>query len=538
MKFGDFLLNQKLVSKESLQEALDLQRYKKQSIGRILRDLGQIDQHTLNRSLFLHLKPECNLKIEELKETIKKHQEGRENHFPLKNKRALLLDESENAFVLLSDTFQDEVLEACERRSGKAGKFVTVKTEIFEYLQKSFGVSHAAKSSLVLVRELTDDEKLSENDPYAMLFRECLEAAVKRGASDIHIEPKEEGILLRLRVHGDLDLWKHLEKSHQLPLISKIKQIVNLDLAKVGEPQDGRAAFDSFKVDVRANSVPLVYGDKIVLRLLNHDRSFDLEKSAMEVSALSALKDVVSKRDGLILISGPTGSGKTTTLYSLMNYLESHRLNVSTIENPVEYRLPGINQIDIGSNHALNFSNSLRALMRQDPDVILVGEIRDRETAELCFQASATGHLVLSTLHANGAFEVIERLINLGVNPFSIKSNLRFSASQRLVKKICTQCSRELSTQEMKSLSQQLKHLELSNETQNFRERNKVGCKHCEKGISGRIPILEFMDKPAIQKTLNDEKNLIPSISVSLAKAALHLAMNGDIEIQEVLEMI
>lgn len=537
MKFGEFLLNQKLLSKESLQEALDLQRYKKQLIGRILRDLGQIDQATLNRTLFLHLKPECSLKVDELKELLKNNREKQESHSTLKNKRVLVLDESETSFVLLSDSFQDEVLEVCEKKSGKTGELFTVKTEIFDYLQKSFGNSHATKASLVLVRELTDDEKLSENDPYAMLFRECLEAAVKRGASDIHIEPKEEGVLLRLRVHGDLDLWKHLEKHHQLPLVSKIKQIVNLDLAKVNEPQDGRAAFDSFKVDVRANSVPLVYGDKIVLRLLNHDRSFDLEKSGMEKSALNALEDAVSKKDGLILISGPTGSGKTTTLYSLLNYLDSYRLNISTIENPVEYRLSGINQIDIGSNHTLNFSNSLRALMRQDPDVILVGEIRDRETAELCFQASATGHLVLSTLHANGAFEVIERLLNLGINPFSIKSNLRFSASQRLMKKICPNCSKELSAEQTKTLLYRLKHLELPRASK-FRERNQNGCAHCEKGISGRLPILEFMEKEAIQKTLENEKSPIPSVSMTLAKAALDLSASGVADVHEVFGMI
>jgi len=532
MKLGEYLLTEKILSIEVLQEALDLQRYKKRPLGRILRDLGHLDQEKLNQVLTHFLRPECSLKAEELKAKFQIHRETPINN--QKARRVVLIEKSPDELTFVSDSFRDEILEDLEKKSGKLCKLLTVKREILDYLLSS-KESSPSHSHFFVMRDLTDDEKVSEKDPFAMLFRECLQEAVERGASDIHLEPKENGLLIRLRIHGDLVLWKTLQKDHQLSFSSKVKQIVNLDLSKAGEPIDSRASFKSFSVDVRANSVPLVYGDKIVLRLLNQGRSFDLEAMGMEARTLRALKEAASKKDGLILISGPTGSGKTTTLYSLLNSLDAKRLNISTIENPVEYRLSGINQIDIGASKSLTFSNSLRALMRQDPDVILVGEIRDEETADLCFQAAATGHLVLSTLHANGAFEVIERLLNLGIHSFSIKSNLRLSAAQRLVKKICSSCSIEVTRSELDIYTEHLADPAfLSSAT--FRKRNEEGCRHCEKGIVGRLPVLEFMEKDSIHQTLADSSNA-PTLSMSLSKAALQLSSAGLVDLREVLEM-
>ncbi|MCX6125182.1 MAG: ATPase, T2SS/T4P/T4SS family, partial [Proteobacteria bacterium] len=274
------------------------------------------------------------------------------------------------------------------------------------------------------------------------------------------------------------------------------------------------------------------HGDKIVLRLLDQERQFRIEESGLQQEALSNLKSASEQKNGLIIISGPTGSGKTTTLYGLINSLDHKTKNITTLEDPSEYELFGVTQTEI-SRH-LTFASALRALMRQDPDVILLGEIRDEETAKLSFKIANTGHLVISTLHANGAIESIERLKALGVDDFSISSSLRFTGAQRLVKKLCEHCSIPVITEaESPYYLEKLRAIrERELVKPKYRTRNPNGCDRCKGGINGRIPILEYAGSEGVAAYLKGSPRK-ECLQTSLQDAAFNLAAQGLIDLEE-----
>ncbi len=329
---------------------------------------------------------------------------------------------------------------------------------------------------------------LLHTSPCGIVINEVLGDAKHKNASDIHIEPTEFDVQIRFRIFGEMTQpQKNIPKFLQDVFISDLKKILGLSIAVSGRPQDSRASFKDHGIDVRANLLPTIYGEKVVLRILDLGRDFKLANVGFSSQTVADLKTALEESNGVILISGPTGSGKTTTLYSLLNELGPHCKNIVTLEDPVEYRLRGMNQVQISSK--LSFGQGLRAILRQDPDIILVGEIRDEETADLCFKAASTGHLVLSTIHANGAREVCERLEKLGVEKYLLKSNLRFSAAQKLLPKICPSCSSLLGPH---SLVRVLKP--------------NPGCSQCNSGVIGRIPILEYLDQRAVADYFDDTK--------------------------------
>lgn len=374
-------------------------------------------------------------------------------------------------------------------------------------------------------------ELLQISDPYTELFFDAVKSAKEEGASDIHIQPTLNGIDLRFRVSGDLYLWKQLGIEHQLNFINTAKKVSCLSIAMSGKPQDGRVSFKSLNLDLRASLLPSQYGEKIVLRLLDSTRSFDLKDVGFNDSTITDLRKALQLKNGVIIISGPTGSGKSTTLYSLLNTLNTQDRNIITLEDPIEYTLSGITQVQINSK--IGFSDALRAVLRQDPDVILVGEVRDKETADLCMRAASTGHLVLSTLHANGSREVVSRLLNLGVDSYTIKSVLRFSAAQRLLKKLCKECSERLSKQEVLKIEKECVSKLPVKDFAGFRSRNLKGCKNCNSGITGRLPILEYMGKNEIENYL--QAGGTPKIS--LFESTALLAEKGIVDFEEVFEI-
>jgi len=266
-----------------------------------------------------------------------------------------------------------------------------------------------------------------------------------------------------------------------------------------------------------------------VIWLLDLSTTFDFESANIDESCAVDIKKAVQNKNGVIIISGPTGSGKTRTLYTLLNSLEKEQKNIVTLEDPIEYTFERINQIEINEKN-LSFSDGLRAILRQDPDVILVGEIRDFETADLCFKAAATGHLVLSSLHANSSTKVVDRLLNLGIDQYIIESNLRFSAAQRLLKKICQGCSSKASLEDIDNLGLTLAKANIDNKVSNFKVRNPSGCKSCDNGIVGRVPVIEYITKVE----LDFSNPLIPK--ESLRQATLKLAQKGLVDINEVLD--
>jgi len=281
-----------------------------------------------------------------------------------------------------------------------------------------------------------------ETNGIAPLLDKIIKQAVDLHASDIHLEPREDYLRLRYRVDGLLQDGPPIHKSNQAALISRVKVLVDLDIAESRLPQDGRTNIRIGKkhIDLRVSTMPTIHGEKVVLRLLSRTQAqLGLEELGMEKEHLALYKGLLSRGTGLILVTGPTGSGKTTTLYATLSTLNSREVNIMTIEDPVEYRLPGMNQIQVNHKAGLTFSRGLRSILRQDPDIIMVGEIRDLETARIAIQAALTGHLVFSTLHTNDAPSAVARLTDMGIERYLVKDAVIGIVAQRLVRIISPQ---------------------------------------------------------------------------------------------------
>jgi type IV pilus assembly protein PilB len=316
-----------------------------------------------------------------------------------------------------------------------------------------------------------------------------LNQAIISRASDIHIEPTENDSLIRLRVDGELFEMKKLPKKLHLSLVSRIKVIGKMDIAESRIPQDGQAdiTMDDKAIQLRISSLPTMYGENIVIRILNKSSVvLGLEQLGFVDKDLQTFSDISTSPYGMILVTGPTGSGKTTTLYAALNQINTVAKNIITLEDPVEYQLNLIRQVQVNPKAGLTFANGLRSILRQDPDIILVGEIRDLETAELAVRSALTGHLVLSTLHTNDAPSTLIRLIDMGVEPFLVSSSLIAIMAQRLVRKICHKCKIKY-----KPPKEALIALNLDENDDYYKGK---GCKQCNhKGYQGRIGIFELL---------------------------------------------
>lgn len=377
---------------------------------------------------------------------------------------------------------------------------------------------------ITVSKRRTAEQLLLDEGPYARLLNELVSAAKAKGASDIHIEPNETGVCFRLRVDGNMTLYKQIGIEHRESLILEVKRIFGLAIGVSGRPQDARASLPERRLDLRVNLLPTHFGEKIVMRLLNLDASFDLSDLGFMGEERKVLEQALKYENGVVIISGPTGSGKTRTLYALLKALVPKKLNIVTLEDPIEYRIEGLNQVQVSKK--LSFAEALRSVLRQDPDVILVGEVRDAETAKLCFQAAETGHLVLTTLHANGALEVIERLRGLGVESLVLESNLRLSVAQRLEQKLCANCFLPVSDN-VAELFKDMSHRKVA-ATFPLKARNEVGCPNCHEGIRGRIPIIEWASFES-----KDGKRS-PRMHQTLAEARGVRVSMGEIDFREV----
>ncbi|MBP6218551.1 MAG: Flp pilus assembly complex ATPase component TadA [Oligoflexales bacterium] len=519
--FGQYILKKGYLCSQDLDRALLLAKFRKKKIGRLLVELGFISKVQLDALLIGYLQPFNQGKYEDLKKkTDEIHLSAEQTHF-FDKLAAIPITLNANHVEVLVREFKDEVAEQIEEYFGCSVTLHITEVQLFEILTTRTIKNEVDRASIVVSRELNDDQKLSEPDPFAKLLKNCLECAKALGASDIHFEPYDTEYLIRFRVHGHLNDWKRFSVNHTLPLTSKLKWIINMDLGLIGQPQDSRATFHSLGIDIRGSSMPVTSGgEKIVLRLQYQEKAFNIRQLGIREQKLNVLLDSVTKSDGLILISGPTGSGKTTTLYALLEEMDRLGKNISTLENPVEKQLARVNQANIKDYK--DFVSFQRALMRQDPDVILLGEIRDTETAELALKLASTGHLVLSTIHANGAVQVIDRLTNLGADSFSIKTNLRLSVAQRLLRKICQGCSQP-------ALEDLLKRLE--NPSGNFRTTSQTGCSSCFQGVTGRIAVIEYIGRDEVAK-LGIETVIAGE---PIAYECLQLARSGLIDIRDAL---
>ncbi|MGE4233542.1 MAG: GspE/PulE family protein [Bacteriovoracia bacterium] len=537
MKFGEFLSQKNLVPAAAVEEAADTQRYKPKRLGRILRDLGFFEQKDLNQNLTLFLRPPVLPSATEAAEYIAKQSFLSDYLEWAKEHEVIIYDLTPQQVVCISTCFEDEVLESAELKWNKSCKIILTDSDSFTYLKRSIGRNLETHESLIqLITPESEDRRIRAASPYTSLVRDMIVNAKAQGASDIHIQPTREGVEIRFRLNGDLTTWKELACEHRQSFINETKRLTNLSIAVSGRTQDARASFREWQLDLRASLLPSQYGEKIVLRLLDLTRQFDLSKVGFDTTTLNDLRKALRAKNGVIIISGPTGSGKTTTLYTLLCELDRKVKNIITLEDPIEYGIEGLTQVQVGAK--LSFSDALRSVLRQDPDVILVGEIRDAETADLCVKAANTGHLVLSTLHANGAAEVVARLLNLGVDRYMLKSSLRFSAAQRLIKKLCPYCSVPVPTALRATLLETLTENKMKLQPGTpLKVRNSDGCENCQKGVIGRIPILEYMRLSDIQGYLTAQEEDPSLIYQTLLKSALAVCEKGEADVGEVLEI-
>jgi len=363
-------------------------------------------------------------------------------------------------------------------------------TKVMNEIQDSVEVGSSADGEINLV----DLERAAEDAPVVRLCNHLLLSAIQKGASDIHVEPYEKSYRVRYRVDGVLHEEMSPPVKLKAALSSRLKIMAHLDIAERRLPQDGRIKLkvgEDKEMDFRVSVLPTLFGEKIVLRLLDKSNlQLDMTKLGFEPDQLADFKSAIECPYGMVLVTGPTGSGKTTTLYSALSELNTLSDNICTAEDPVEFNLPGINQVQMHEDIGLNFAAALRSFLRQDPDIIMIGEIRDFETAEIAIKAALTGHLVLSTLHTNDAPSTITRLLNMGVEPFLVTASVQLVQAQRLVRKICAGCKQPIPTpkDELKALGA------TDEEIATVTCQHGVGCQVCGgSGYKGRVALYEVM---------------------------------------------
>jgi type IV pilus assembly protein PilB len=389
---------------------------------------------------------------------------------------------------------------------------------------------------------VTDASEDQEQAPVVRLVRAILMGAINANTSDIHLEPHVPEMRVRYRVDGELQPVMTIPNHIEEAVVARIKVMADMDTTESRRPQDGHLSVQEggTKVNFRVSTIPTVGGEKVVMRLLDEgSKTFELQHLGMSERDLKAIGSLIDRPHGMIVVTGPTGSGKSTTMYAVLSKLNSVSRNIVTVEDPVEYRLPGINQVASDNEHGLGFANALKYIMRQDPDVIMLGEIRDHETASTAVQAALTGHLLISTLHANDAVGAVARLDDLGVDSFKIGGALLGSIAQRLLRQICAECKEPIEPNEslLKTLCKDRKP---PTDAAYYRGR---GCKKClGTGYSGRIPIYEIMVvTPALAEGIESglphtklRQIALSEGMVELAAAGMEQVLNGRTTLEEV----
>ena len=397
--------------------------------------------------------------------------------------------------------------------------------------------------------EAKDDAELAadgDDAPAVKAVKAIFSMAIKLGASDIHIEPYEKKVRVRLRIDGILYEKMSLPKKLERALCSRIKIMTDtMNIAERGKPQDGRIAvkMEGKKCDIRVSSLPLVYGEKICMRILAKGNLKDMKELNLEPQVFEILQKGLAAPQGMVLVTGPTGSGKSTTLYSCLKTVMTPEENVNTVEDPVEYELEGINQCHVNPKRGLTFASALRALLRQDPDTVMIGEIRDQETIEIAVKAALTGHLVLSTLHTNDAPSTITRIIDMGIEPLMVASTVNVVLAQRLGRRLCASCKTDM-PRELFPDRDQLLHLGFKPEDiEGLQMKQAVGCSLCSNGYKGRFAVIECLEmNNAIRKIIiaggsdiDIRKVAIETGMISLRRAGLLNVMRGVTTLDEIL---
>ena len=455
-------------------------------IQQILLDMGALSEEQL-LSAYNHI---TGLPIWDGEGEIQK-ESGFDNDF-LSYNNILPVTTKRGAELIIDNALDDGLIDLLKRSHPDSIIALHLTSEINRLIKQNFLLEeHDDNSRTATSSDLHDIEHLKDlalEAPIIRLVNDLFNQAVRLNASDIHLEPARHHIELRYRIDGIL-LSRTPPTLEQYPaVVSRIKILANLDISERRLPQDGRIRTKSsgHNIDVRVSTVPTPYGEDIVMRLLDQKKQIlDLDKSGLSDNIIHTLKQILRKNHGIILVTGPTGSGKTTTLYSSLQHIIDGETKIITVEDPVEYEIPGITQIPVNDSIGMGFNNALRSILRHDPDVIFIGEIRDRETAEIAIQASLTGHLVLSTLHTNSAIGAINRFLDMGIPDYLLSSSLLAVSAQRLIRKLCVDC-KQLDNIEPALLM----HYHLKSDQPYYRAQ---GCHKCANtGYLGRIPIAEI----------------------------------------------
>jgi type IV pilus assembly protein PilB len=502
-KLGDILIAKGFLTEDRIAEAIEIQKRSSRRLGQIFIDKGWVPEQEVLMALGAQLSvPYVRLRSgiydPEIVALINKSTAHRLKVLPLQKVRG----------VLALATVDPQAIPAFDELEQKTGCRVHPVLARREEITSAINDAYSGNGDTIdLIDDIDEDfevvesnvpddysaiDVMAEGSPVINLVNSAVQRAIRDGASDIHIEPSRQKSRIRFRIDGVLYEVTTLKADIHPAIVSRLKVMANLDIAERRLPQDGRIQVQTQgrAVDLRFSSLPGLFGEKIVLRVLDKNQSLlDVNKLGMSTGNLSTFKSLLDSSHGLILVTGPTGSGKTTSLYAALNYLNSIEKNIVTIEDPVEYQIDIVNQNEVRDNIGLSFSTILRHTLRQDPDIVMVGEIRDRETAEIAVQAALTGHLVLSTLHTNHAIGAITRMIDMNVEPYLLSSALIGIVAQRLVRTICPTCkTRHVAGPEI------INKYGWNSDKQIHLARGR-GCNECyDSGYKGRMGIHEILD--------------------------------------------
>ena len=503
VKLGQRLVGENLVSPEDLAKALELQAKRGMKLGETLLEMGVATEE----DLLPHIEAQLGVPALRLREGLVDPQVVRTLDRGFCERHALLaLFKVRGVLTVALDDPNDlDRIDLVERATGlRVAPIFAFRASIERMTRRAFEddfqvdsvTADMDESAVELQADLTDVDLTSVQDmaggsPVVNLVNYLILQAIRRGASDVHIEPGRKHAVVRFRIDGQLVEMIRPRRDIFPAVVSRIKVMAKLDIAEQRKPQDGRCqvVVDGKEVDLRVSTLPTVLGEKVVLRVLDKQRlTFNLDELGIPSQQLSEIKQVLARPYGMMLVTGPTGCGKTTTLYSALELIKSVHTNVVTVEDPVEYQIPLVNQVQVETARDLTFASALRSILRQDPDVIMIGEIRDAETAKVAVQAALTGHLVLSTLHTNDSVGAVTRMVDMGVEPYKLAAALVGVVAQRLVRMICPQCRTQHFAQ-----TEMLKAMHFTGDPNRKFSRGE-GCRACyDTGFRGRTGVYEVL---------------------------------------------